>query len=400
MILVSAWIMLLATLRDRAALVMSFILPPLLFAVFAAIFSGTSGTELKIKVGILDQAHSATNQRLIEALQTDHNFRFIIAPSGDAATLADTVRRGMVDVGLLLRGDLAVPVVGAAPPILIVENSARPLAASIAGGLVQRILSEKLPDVVLGRVLGDIEASGALTDDQIGAIAQKFHPRPDDGLGLESMIQRQVADGDGAAHNGNVLYYAGAVVAVFLLFAAVHGAMSLLDELNTGIIERLRLGASGLAALLAGKFCYLTLQGLIQAIIVYLSAYLLYGAAFAPSRLGVWLVSCVLAASAAAASALFLCALCRSRKQAETLTTFVVLLMSAIGGSMVPRYLMPPWFQEIGWFTPNAWMIQGFDLAVQPSARLADLLLPWGILAGIVLVTGAGSWRTVRRAAL
>ncbi len=48
MIVVSAWVMLLATVRDRAAVSMSFLLPPILFIVFAAIFSGTSGPDLKL----------------------------------------------------------------------------------------------------------------------------------------------------------------------------------------------------------------------------------------------------------------------------------------------------------------------------------------------------------------
>ena len=56
MIAVSAWVMFLSTVRDRAALSMSFLLPPLLFIVFAAIFSGTSGPDLKLKVGVADIA--------------------------------------------------------------------------------------------------------------------------------------------------------------------------------------------------------------------------------------------------------------------------------------------------------------------------------------------------------
>ncbi|MEZ5566348.1 MAG: ABC transporter permease [Gammaproteobacteria bacterium] len=46
---------------------------------------------------------------------------------------------------------------------------------------------------------------------------------------------------------------------------------------------------------------------------------------------------------------------CGTRAQAEVLPTVVILIMSAIGGSMVPRFFMPEWLQKIGWLTPNTW---------------------------------------------
>jgi len=138
---------------------------------------------------------------------------------------------------------------------------------------------------------------------------------------------------------------------------------------------------------------YLTAQGTLQAAIVFATAYLVYGATFDPARLGAWLLTCILAAAAASGLAILVCALCKSRKQAETLTTFAVLLVSLVGGSMVPRYLMPPWFQEIGWWTPNAWIIRALELAVQSGASLWELALPWTVLFGISVACAVAATR-------
>src|SRR3712207_8008000 len=77
----------------------------------------------------------------------------------------------------------------------------------------------------------------------------------------------------------------------------------------------------------------------------------------------------------------------RSRQQAQVLSTFAVLIISAAGGSMVPRFFLPPWLQEVGWWTPNAWSIQAYSSALTPGSSLASLSMAWGVL----LAMAAGS---------
>ena len=57
--------------RDRGALVMAFFLPPLVFLIFSAVFSGTTGENIKLRVAIADVAHTETSRRLMAAMQAD-----------------------------------------------------------------------------------------------------------------------------------------------------------------------------------------------------------------------------------------------------------------------------------------------------------------------------------------
>jgi ABC-2 type transport system permease protein len=63
---------------------------------------------------------------------------------------------------------------------------------------------------------------------------------------------------------------------------------------------------------------------------------------------------------AVAAFGMLLASICRTRAQLGALSTLVILIMSSVGGSMFPRFLMPAAMQKAGLQTINAWAIDGF----------------------------------------
>ncbi|WP_457107054.1 ABC transporter permease [Methylobacterium sp. P5_C11] len=380
-------VMLLTLLRDRAALVMAFVLPTVIFSIFAAIFSGAVGDRIRIHLGLADLARTAATERLADALAADASLRVTRLPATDIATVAQAVRSGEVDVALVLRGDLIAAPSDGAPgpadqPVVLVENPAKALATPIALGQLQRVLNEALPDVILSRVVADVERTGKISPDERRFLDEAFAEQraKKEPFSFASLVEhRSTAAGTA---NARVSYYAGAITAVFLLFAAMQGAMSLVEERETGLAERLMAGPGGLPVVVLGKFGFLTLQGLVQAGLIFLAAALLYGVEIGP-HWPAFLATCLLVSAMAAGLALAACALAASRQQAHLASTFGVLLLSAVGGSMVPRFLMPPWLQQAGWLTPNAWAIEAYQSALGEGFGAAVPAL--GVLGALTL---------------
>src|SRR5262249_17005724 len=100
---------------------------------------------------------------------------------------------------------------------------------------------------------------------------------------------------------------------------------------------------------------------------------------------GFALVTAVTAA-AAAAFALVLATVARTRAQLGGISTFVIMIMSALGGSMFPRFLMSETMQRIGLVTFNAWALDGYLKVFWRQAPLVDLWPQVAFLGGATVV--------------
>ena len=146
--------------------------------------------------------------------------------------------------------------------------------------------------------------------------------------------------------NPVVSMYAAGIAVMFLLFGATGGGGALLEERENQTLDRLLSTQLSMDQLLLGKWFYMTALGMLQVGVMFLWAQLVFGVDLL-GHLDGFVMMTVVTASAASAFGLFLATLCKTRGQLNGLSVILVLSMSALGGSMVPRYVMSERLQQV-----------------------------------------------------
>lgn len=138
-------------------------------------------------------------------------------------------------------------------------------------------------------------------------------------------------------------------------------------------------------SILFGKMVYALFVAIIQLIILFIFSWLVFGLDIFYNLPGL-LIMIVTTAIACTSFGIFLASISQTRKQAESLSTIVILIMSAIGGSMIPTFIMPSFMQKISVVSVNYWSIQGFFDVLGRKLPISQILPEAAILLLIAAV--------------
>jgi len=169
-----------------------------------------------------------------------------------------------------------------------------------------------------------------------------------------------------------------------MFFIAVPLSTTLVTERSQGTLMRLRALNVPLSLQLGGKllpyFCISMLQVALMLLVGMFVVPLLGGDALVlGNSLTALFVIAACSAFAAVGFGLMVAALVKSAAQATTFTGVCNIVMAALGGIMVPRFVMPPTMQKIGLLSPLAWGLEGF----------LDVLLRQGDCSAIITEASA-----------
>jgi len=145
----------------------------------------------------------------------------------------------------------------------------------------------------------------------------------------------------------------------FMLFGASTQARSIIDEHRQGTLSRLFTTPAPRWVILGGKYVSVFLAVLIQSIILLLAGRFLFGAHWGPIGPVILLTLC--GALVAASLALLMVAFAKTPAQAGAVSSAVFVFLALIGGNFVGTVNVGGAYALIRRFTPNGWLLEGWD---------------------------------------
>lgn len=355
--------------RDRMALVLTFLLPVAFFAIFAGVFGAMDRDRAnRVETGLAVLDDSDFGSQYAAALRASEHLRLVESSATDVdaarADLAGRLRSGELVAAIILAPGFADALVddpAAGARIEMLVDSSNPVASEIVTGVLQAaVLQVGYRSVLEESDAGAYRAGATLLNIDVVDLLGSDGRRP------------------------SVAFFAAGIGVMFLLFSLSGRSALLIRERETGVLTRMLASRMRLWELLLGRWLFLTVLGICQVTLMFLFGAFAFGLdLFSPRHLLGFLVMTMVTAAAASAFGLMLASICRTRAQLNGLAAVIVLVMSALGGSMFPRFLMPESLQRLGQLTFNAWALDGYQKVFWYDSSVAGLTPELAVLLAL-----------------
>ena len=379
-------------IHDKRAVILTLLVPIALISLFAFAFGGTgkSNDTNPIAIFISDQDSTDVSRDVVAQLDTMSSLDIKKLPFDEAK---DEVNKGnRVAVLAIYKGFKDSVEAGSTPSAELFYDQSRQIEA----GLLQQVLFSKLMGIIGKKTIKKsinkmiVENNPDLSKDELDLITSKINEQME---GFEKDEKNPVNNSMGIkatpifakSENNLGLVQAVAGTAIMMLLFTVTGMGSgMLLEKEEGTLKKLLYSPLQPTAILFGKMTATIIVSITQLTVMFLFAWLVFGLDIfidIPS-----LILMILSTAFACATfGIFIASIAKTRKQVESYSTLIILIMSAIGGSMVPLFIMPAIMQKIAIVSVNYWGIQGFYDIFWRHLAIGDVAIRATVLVGIGL---------------
>ena len=218
---------------------------------------------------------------------------------------------------------------------------------------------------------------------------------------LYGQLFRRVVDLPGFAGDSYLQFLTPGVVVMTAFFTGTWNGMSMINDLDRGVVERFLATPSRRSALVLGHVAQSSLVAAVEALIVLGVAFLL-GARVASGAAG-WLVLMLAGALVAAGFAGIsngIALLTRKEATMIAVANAIALPLMFLSSILIAEDLMPRWMQWAARFNPVNWAVVATREAVTEETSWATVGLHLGLLLAFAAATAAfATWafRAYRR---
>ena len=344
--------------HDQRSVILTFLLPVILITLFAFAYGSIGaydGRSEPVKLLVTDLDQTRSSKEIIYKIDSLEDIKIIVS---DSIKSKELVIKGKYACALIIyKGFQDSLEAGNATPIELVYDRSREMEIGILQqNLISTLMSstgeiivKKSIEKYLQDQFPDIDKS---TSDNILRTAIK---NDNNKLAIKwTSIVGEKND----TKLGLIQAVAGTAI-LMLLFSVAGVGTSILEEKENGTINRLLYSPLKGSTILYSKMLFAFFISILQLTAMFLFAWLIFNMDLSVNIPG--LILMIIATSFAVSSlGIFLAAVAKTRQQAQNLSTIIILVMSAIGGSMIPLFIMPSILQKIALLSVNYWGIQGF----------------------------------------
>lgn len=367
-----------ALLRDRHGLLALFIMPTVFILVMTMALRDafSPGASIDAAYVVVDLDRSPHSAALLKRLDQGVSFRRL-APPADPQAARQGIADGRQVLALILPqgfGERLLAPAGAdgrptAPLQLFTDPALSPALQLAFRNQVMAALGAVRADELSQR-------AGLLFGLPVkpGAAVQRDWP--------DEIVSLAVGKAGSLRPPSSVQQNVPAWLIFAMFFVVIPVSAIFIIERQQGTLQRLRAMGLPFHLVLAGKLLPFFVVNQLQAVLMVLVGIFLvplFGSealelpGSLPLLLNAWAVAAAVSL-AAVAFALLVASLARTAEQATVIGGVGNILMGAIGGIMVPKFVMPAAMQQLAAWSPMAWGLEGFHIVMLRHGGFADIL--------------------------
>src|SRR5574343_1234605 len=366
----------LALLRDRHGLAALFVMPVIFILVMTMALHDAfmPGAAIDVGYAIVDLDGSPHAQSLAKRLDKAGSFRRVAAPA-DVEAARTGLRTSQYALVLVLPKGFGER--------LLTPGGADGQPTTPLTLLVDPTLNPALQLAFRNQTSA---ALGTLRADELSQRASQLFGLPSSGKPLErewadEIVSEAVQNDRNVRPPSSVQQNVPAWLVFAMFFVVIPVSSIFITERQQGTLQRLVTMGLPFRHVLLGKLLPFFVVNQIQALLmVAVGLYIVpqFGgeALVMPDGAGLlrwWLVAAAVSL-AAVACALLVASIAKTTQQATIVGGVGNILMGAIGGIMVPKFMMPAAMQTLAEFSPMAWGLQGFHTVMLRHGNFAAIL--------------------------
>ena len=347
---------------DKRAIILSLLLPIGLITLFALAFGGVGADDEEegtpIAVLYADEDQTTSSKNIITELDAIPG---IVCIATDTQSAKNQIKSGDQIANIIIhKGYEDALNNGTDIPIELQYDQSRAMEISVLQNLlvskISSVKGEKDADKGVDRIMQNMFSNlPAQTQDSIRNNLKSGLNKENE---QEQLITMTSVVGEEESNWGLIQAVAGTAI-VMLLFSVRSIGSGMLEEKENGVLKKLLQSPITPFEILFGKMLTAVIVAIFQLSVMFVFSWLAFGLDIF-MNLPALIIMILTTAIACSAFGVLLASIVRSKKQADSLSTIIILFMSAIGGSMIPLYIMPAFMQDAAVISVNYWSIQGF----------------------------------------